>query len=361
MKILVMADCHIKARTWTNSMLLAGDAYAGLEKLKSLLDRMGKNAPDICCICGDWFDSNRPSSVDVVESVRFLRRFRHVYYVRGNHDNAEVSFLSFLDNFTAVADGQVVDIEGTDISIGGVNWCSDAGRMKDVLISNYKNYPEGRKLYVMMHLGIKELLGYDGAYDLEKKDLVEIFPVRNDVNFLVGHVHTRSTVAYNGAGAWFHSPGSLYPLSSDKMQEPCDVSILDTDTSVIRNIPVNVRNYYSLDYTGMADLEAVLDGIAQDEEKYRLPLPAYVRINLDGRTDYVKPKDTGLVLHAVNASPETVDVEQASEVVNMTLEEAVKEECDDDDLKDMACALLASDDPVAEIEKWFNVWKVERL
>ena len=87
---LFMADAHIKARTWTNSTLLQGDAYAALDKLSA------SPLSDTLVIGGDWYDTVRPSAEDVQHSNDFISGFKQVYYVRGNHDGRETCFLDLL-------------------------------------------------------------------------------------------------------------------------------------------------------------------------------------------------------------------------------------------------------------------------
>ena len=85
---LFMADGHVRGRTWTNSMVLQGDAYAALGRLAELSAYTGT-----IVIGGDWFDSNRPSSRDVDVTVACLSRFARAYYIKGNHDNADPAWL----------------------------------------------------------------------------------------------------------------------------------------------------------------------------------------------------------------------------------------------------------------------------
>ena len=86
-----MADAHIKCRTWTNYMGLQGDAYAALDLVNEKLEGI-----DTLVIGGDWFDSNHPSSTDINQSFQFLRHFKSVFFIRGNHDNVQPSYLSAL-------------------------------------------------------------------------------------------------------------------------------------------------------------------------------------------------------------------------------------------------------------------------
>lgn len=71
---LFMADAHIKSRTWTNNMQLYADAYTALLKVARHIRAM-ENPPKTLLIAGDWFDSNKPTSTDLMKSIDASRSY----------------------------------------------------------------------------------------------------------------------------------------------------------------------------------------------------------------------------------------------------------------------------------------------
>ena len=72
-KFLFLADFHVKARTWTNNTQVRGDAYECMKKIGDIAEEKGLNT---LVIGGDFFDSNRPTPDDLVQTVDFLSRFK---------------------------------------------------------------------------------------------------------------------------------------------------------------------------------------------------------------------------------------------------------------------------------------------
>lgn len=93
---LFTADCHIKRRTWTNSTLLQGDASKAFAKFVHEGSMIGPGSRDLI-IGGDLFDNNRPSSQDVLDVANVTTSMHRTFYIRGNHDNVNPSYLEALN------------------------------------------------------------------------------------------------------------------------------------------------------------------------------------------------------------------------------------------------------------------------
>ena len=93
---LFTADCHIKRRTWTNSTLLQGDASRAFAKFVNEGSMIGPGSRDLI-IGGDLFDNNRPSSQDVLDVANVTTSMHRTFYIRGNHDNVNPSYLEALN------------------------------------------------------------------------------------------------------------------------------------------------------------------------------------------------------------------------------------------------------------------------
>ena len=382
---LFMADAHIKARTWTNFPKVMGDSYAALEYISGKLGVMRQDYPEQCpdtlVIGGDWFDSNRPSALDYQESQHFMRQFKQVYFIRGNHDSAEPAWLGSMENATELSQkkGFIRMFPGVDVWIAGISWQPSADKLKEQLQKLADEAQEifGKK-YVVLHTPVKELLGYEGAYQLSFKDLVTMFG-GTGVTFLVGDVHSRVT-EYIGVDLLFHSPGSLYALNTEDMGN-CYHYV-----SIVRPIEKPTKGL-SLDL-GIDDLE-VLGRDTQKEmfESMETSLPhwktlATVKRQEGPNDDHWTPLMLPFVLlyipqeladsfrpaevpDGIIVQPRIVGKDNAvastESAPTDTLEDAVREELAfDSDLADMGASLLNDDDPAGSASGWLDQWGVVR-
>jgi len=338
-------------------MQLTGDAYAALNKVTRQLP----GDVDSLIIGGDWFDSNRPSSEDLVRTLEFLHGFSSVSYVRGNHDSCVPSFLEALSAWDG---GSVRELTADARTTGtcqcrGVSWMPSADGLREQILRARDMMNPFRPLYLVLHASFKHLLGFDGAYQLDAEWIKDTFKDRC-VRVLVGDIHTRNTLELPHGG-WIHSPGSLYPRSWDKVREPCAVSLVDAGTGEITSIPCDVRRYEEIEYAGHQDLLARLEALSAEHAEG--DLDTFVRVVVPpGSEPFGRPQVPHVQVQVVSADAENGEERAEAPVAETTLLDAVREECGDDaDLADMAGALLSSDDPLAEIERWLEFWKVERI
>lgn len=369
-KFLFMADAHIKARTWTNSMQLVGDAYAALDKLQH-----SNSLTDVktLVIGGDWFDNNRPTSTDLKRTREFLHQFKDIYFISGNHDNVTPSFLEIFDPLTSVScihrlNEEIIKLSNQDnVYIAGISWVHSAEDLKtritgiaDTFRTQYK---QSDVLYLVLHTSFKHLLAFDGSYKLTQEFISDVCKDSN-IRVLVGDIHTRNTTIYNeSTQSYIHSPGSLYPLSFDKTSEAHAVSKVSVISGDIEDINTDVRMYSILQFTNRNDLSAyVADVISVDNAGVLKP---FIRLVLpDGMEVQITDSDyPDVVLQVVNTSADREDAVRVLRNETYTISQAIEEELadDDPDINDLAQALYASDDPLAEIERWLNLWKIERI
>ena len=373
-KILYIADAHVAKRTWANSTALSGDAYEALRKITERMEEREGGMPETLVIGGDWFDTNRPSSLDLIETLKFLRNFKNVFYIRGNHDSVKPSFLETdmreygYDpaegaGMTVEFSGGIQDMEPfTGVAgacMAGIPWRDSADDLRaelSALAEKARAIPGLTRLHLFLHTAFRHLLNIDGMWQLELGWLAGAFEGL-PVSVFAGHVHTRDSRTAGGLA--FHSPGSMYPRSWDKVMQASCVSLVDVGTGDVEDVPCDCRQYYEVPWTGQRDFDAFLEQAEPDfEPSFLRP---FVRIVLP--TDCAdKPRVPDTVDHQVVRQRNAELVEERVHMDAATIEQAVSEECGDrEDLKDMALALLASDDPVAEMDRWFDLWGVTRL
>ena len=185
------------------------------------------------------------------------------------------------------------------------------------------------------------------------------------IYFLVGHIHTRDTTVYNSAGAYIHSPGSLYPLSADKMGEPCFASMIDLGNSQIQDIPATVRRYETVSINDIqGDIIPALDN-AGFKPEHVWSLPTFVRIIVpEGYDQPILLPETRDYVFKIERQLAHADVVQKVQT-SYSIQQAIKDELADATNRemavDMAEEILASDDPMATIEKWFEFWGVKKV
>ena len=374
---LFTADVHMKRRTWTNSTLLQGDATAAFSKVCRDCSVMAAGG---IIIGGDLFDSNRPTSQDLIDTIDIIKgNFNHCYYISGNHDSVQPAYLEAFRDCSDMPELELVDLDSQThpqyytgayrYTLAGVRWLASASelyqRIKEI-VDNWKEWrTEEDKLYIVLHNTFQHLLGFDGAYDLTI-DMIKDLCGEEKIYFLVGHIHTRDTTVYNSAGAYIHSPGSLYPLSADKMGEPCFGSMIDLNNSQIQDIPSNVRRYETININDIpADniIEALDTAGLKPEHVWSLP--TFIRLvvpeNYDQPILIPETKDYVFKIDRQLAHTEAAVARQSSYSIQQAIKDELADSANRDMAMDMAEEILASDDPMATIEKWFEFWQVKKV
>ena len=365
-KFLFMADVHVKSRTWTNSLQLTGDAYTALNTvLEKLSDQ--KRLPVTLVIGGDWFDSNRPSSTDILRTNYFLDQFMYVYYIAGNHDNVDPSFLSAFNCNRTV---QIKRLSETpekmaeqDAWIAGVSWMSSAEKLqesiKSICTTWRAEHQKEEVLYLVLHTSFQHLLAFDGAYKLTA-DFIKSVIGEHTVRILVGDIHVRDTMDLDHPGQYIHSPGSLYPLSLDQTDRQFAVSLIESVTGAIADVPIKVRSYTSVKYTTDEALHMLYNRVVGEADND--PLPPFIRVVIDPEAEvHINTAQfPGAVVQVVRESTESQDERIISSAGCTLLQAAVEEAGDDELLSQLVEGILAADDPLQELKDWLDFWKVKQ-
>lgn len=365
-KLLFMADCHVKGRTWTNDAGVQRDAYEALSAVHCGVTALGLYPGSMpLLVGGDLFDGNRPSSEDVLSVSEFLKLFRKTYFIPGNHDSVWPPFAEAMfdaDDMTGEDGDRLMCIQQWDLeeqesyTLGGVSWMPSGDRLVEALAQYRKCLDKGRRHFIMLHAGVKELMGFDGTWQVDCRMLHDMFKGL-DATFLVGHVHVRRTFDL-GDGVVVHSPGALYPCSWDEAMTQHAVTLVDTATGTLTDVPVVVRKYGECEWSGdMDDIKTEASAVIG----CRMPLPPVVRIKYTDEPPDVAslPFRDRVIYRLLDAGMDDSGMPSAD--VSGSVEDAIRAELDDEDLADMAVALYESDDPVAEMERWLTEWGVERL
>ena len=361
-RALILADVHTRQRTWTNNPLVSGDAYAALKLVReTLATRCG-----LCISAGDLFDSNRPTSTDLLAVENCLMGFGRVLYVNGNHDSVDPAFVDVLDGKLELARLGVSPVTVLDCPVFGADYtaCASENGIESVLSAAVRHCSSGgRHATVVLHCAFRHLMGIDGAWHTSLEDVAGILRkcgLSRDARMTIvcGHVHKRDVRPVPGFdGVTFLSPGSLYPTNSLYMRgDTPSVTLLDLATGDMEEAPVPVRLYGRVPVSG--DVDAEMARLAEG----RLELPSYLQVVVpDGMADAPVPASTKDVI--VQAVPETLQDEDIAsalpDTTGYTLADAVADELDDDDMKDIARSIVDSDDPLGTLNGLLAAWEAE--
>ena len=373
-KFLFLADFHVKARTWTNNTQVRGDAY---EAMKQIGDKAEEHQLDTLVIGGDFFDSNRPTPDDLVQTVDFLSRFKQVYYIRGNHDSCDPSYLESIsrilgiDNFVQQLNGQMVHLSGNNY-LSGISWMPSREEYRKAVkdtIEWFRDNHKGDRLYLVLHTSFRHLLSFEGAYAFDAEEVGRWcdWNDTSDITLLVGDVHVRNSQCF-GSGMLFHSPGSVYPLQFNDADTDKGCTVVDTKGIRLNRfvfMPVAVRRYTSWRYTGEVDtLNAWLDTISRTQRTSEYHLPTYAKIIVENGVDFPRIDMTQYPDLVIQIQLETEEFDPGHAVEGAdgvyTLEQAINDEFPDPDVAEIANKLVVSPDPADEIRKYLDFWQVER-
>jgi hypothetical protein len=214
----------------------------------------------------------------------------------------------------------------------------------------------------VLHCSFQHLLGFDGAYDFTV-DMIKDLCGEDHINFLVGHIHTRDTLVYNSKGAYIHSPGSLYPLSTDKMGEQCYASYIHLNTGEIEDIAANVRKYATVNIVNAGDnLVKTLDDLEYAPNEYCLPTFVRLVVPADWAQPIPQVDDPRYIIKVDRQvlQQQAVTSVRSSYSINQAIRDELADQANRDMVVEMAEELLASDDPVGTLDGWLEFWGVKK-
>lgn len=346
--MILISDAHIKSRLWTNFSGIQGDAYEALKKVGYIA------AQDTVISCGDLFDSNRPSSMDLKAVSDFLKEIEVLLYVNGNHDDAVPDIVSSLGDNVYHLNTQSPFGVGS-LAVFGIDWTHD----KESLIESLMEVSESIKA-LPKKCPIPILIMHQSLDVFFMSNIITLKEVRDILgapcHIFVGDIHDRKKL--EGTEGITMSPGPLVPQDLSQATKEMFVTSLKLKDNklTVTDIPVKVRNYLITDTT--------LEGI-EDIPQY-MPLKPVVIIKAP--SDWKVPKDLysreDLIVVTSN-----IDEKPDDEILEMeasgTLEEAIEAEIEasaDEEsqkfLKPLSKRLLHAEEPDEILEKLIEKWQV---
>lgn len=284
---LVLADAHIKPRTWTNWSQLRYDAYEALKGIHVITDNWPQHHRCRCILAGDTFDSSTVLSSDLIRLTEALTDYE-VHYIRGNHDSVIPSYLEALPNTSELTDDTpLVLTDSTGIhsyKIFGLSYMSDRNALLerlDAIAASLTRTELAEGITLVLHQAMAHLIGYESAAQLSIDDITARLGTTPRV--LVGHIHKVDYRPLSEGPGYILSPGSLYPTSWSDVAEPFCLTLIDLAGYSVFRLPNTVRSYHMLDTAVVGD--RMRDTISSIISCNTNPLRPAIRITADDITD----------------------------------------------------------------------------
>lgn len=251
MKIIHCSDLHIdspiiglpleKSKTRKEEIL---------RTFEKMCDYAEQNDVSVVLICGDMFDSIKPSSKSVLRVFSAIEKCKNVnfLYLAGNHDqqffnnveNLPNNFKIFNDKWSYYTFDNVV-VAGAELKNDNFN-----------LLSQSLSLNENKFNIVALH---GEVVGYNSN---EKTEVISIPPLKNkNIDYLaLGHYHTYSEGQIDLRGKYVYS-GCLDGRGFDELNEKGFVLIEIDQDKILNNsvnkyttkfVEVSSRNFYLYEY-----------------------------------------------------------------------------------------------------------------
>ncbi len=197
--MIAISDMHLARHIWPGRPSIYGDAYA---PLRALADSPPGKEPII--MAGDIFDTATPDGDSLWEFHRFCSAMEKagcpMYAVQGNHDRSSTPlFASFGVRRLSLA----------PVSIDGLRVCGLDWMPSERLLRALADVPPCDLL--VMHAPFRHMLGYEGKWQLELKDI----PAHVG-SVIAGDIHVFGTSSVPSGGL-FLSPGATRPRNMDDL------------------------------------------------------------------------------------------------------------------------------------------------
>lgn len=374
--VLVASDLHLKRRTWTNWPELSGDAYLALSDVVSIHQALQEHNINIknLLLCGDTFDSNMVSSSDVCylsSLTEYMSKFGTTYYIRGNHDSIEPSYVSAVPGTYELSELSPVVFGDDEAYLWGIPYTASKEQLLPKLsaISDYIKLHDIRKpVYIAMHQAFQHVIDIDFAYQLSSSDVEAIFD--RPLHILVGHIHKLDCRPLSGpcSGGSILSLGSLYPTAWENIPTFHGVHIVDLISGDRVSVNIMIRDYVTVSPEDALSLESAFERIsachnaglhatavratipesvtAEEAAAIAAKFPAHLRVRF-GRT----AAETAPQRHATTPSSGTYSILDA---VREDLK--VNNSANWEQLFVLASDILNADDPADYLGKLLSTW-----
>lgn len=361
-RLLILSDCHLRERIYTQGKKLEGDAEYSIEQIKKISEIV---KPTGVIISGDIFDRKSIDGSEIKLARKLVSATKRetssppVFVIQGNHDVGDKNLLEEIEDVVNI-NNKVVELEG--ITIGGVDWSYNTIQM-------FRNKEGGSAPaaaqrpacdILVLHESMRPFSNFGNPNKLSIDDMpVNTFCVVGDT-----HLPEFITKTTDTGMKYVLSPGCLYPTDKTEfLRESAAVWIADVDKDAsgvlhveTQKVPLAVRQAY--DFSD-SDVSFVLSNIEKGAEGHALKPVLYVDrddyktiMNTDGVDSFIiapvkkrveAAETTDTSLGALNASFENR--------INASISLLREKEGDADKLTKEIMALYNADKPNELLEK----------
>ena len=361
-KGILIADAHIKQRLWTNYPRIQGDSYEALKKVQEAAEG------GFVISCGDLFDSNRPSSMDLKVVNEFLKNIETLYYINGNHDPVEPHIISSLG--TNVVHLTISPTYIEDVAFYGIDWRNSK---EDILYllkevrSNMENNTEVHNVLIM-HQSLDVFFMY---HSITLEEIRQALGHSCDI--FIGDIHINKTI--HSQEGFCTSPGPLVPQDTQQakhVQYMTDIRCGYPDGATkgsayvsnlyVNQIPVEVRKYHHMtSYEDLAEAVKVLT----EENPFNLPPVIFVKAPHGYKVprEFVNRDDVIVVADTLPAETRNMaqEAQTTGTLLDAVLEEIAETEPDKAQImKPLAEKLYNEDLPDEYLLGLLNKWEIVR-
>lgn len=216
MRFVVLGDAHLWPVLWQRLPEARGDAFVAASQVFQYA--VQHNLPVVAS--GDIFNFGQKGGV--ASCLAFLRdwipQVPEFHFIVGNHDltgytSGTVNEM-WMKAFEGLADVKHMtefpyDLGNGEASIGGIDYCHG----RDEFLAQLETAKEAKLSVLVIHQGLKEILGYEGAWEVERSDLDGAASL-----VICGHTHV-TWEKLNSEGTSVISPGSTIPWQFDEEYE----------------------------------------------------------------------------------------------------------------------------------------------
>jgi DNA repair exonuclease SbcCD nuclease subunit len=223
--MIISADNHYTPYIWASRPEVYGDAFTGMEYMEQYVT-VHRHTEVV--LAGDIFNSPFPDADSLYRFSRFCKVVHDhggtIYAVQGNHDKSTVPLFKAFDVIPLSKEPRLTK---SGQKVCGLDWMPTQ-QLQQAL----SEVPECDLL--VMHSPFRHMLGFDGKWQLEMKDIPE--HIRNVVS---GDIH-KFNLTEMSPGRMFISPGTTRLNNLSELREPKGF-VTCSDMKDFKHVPYEPR------------------------------------------------------------------------------------------------------------------------
>jgi DNA repair exonuclease SbcCD nuclease subunit len=269
-RLIFFADSHLVDNVWKHKPDLKGDAYYALS---SIIEYTTLEQPDAILCGGDIFDTSKPTDFEVKQLFNQLVKLSNqnpnlkkaipFYYIKGNHDN------NVGEGWPSIAGpllNHVANVSNMILEIGNAKILSFDHMPRSQLLDRLASIPDDVNV-VMLHVALKEVLGFENSYEVMLKELPAGKVPRV---YLLGDIHQPYEYVNTKKKIQVYYPGSTHALdvTQDHEKQFLEVNVDISGNINVTKIGIPSRPLFNFELRDEADLEKFLkSGIKKIKSK----------------------------------------------------------------------------------------------